>query len=146
LRQQLKKVGIDMVLQPLDKATMAQRIWVTADFDLWSGPSDQGNDPAIGIERLFVTEGIGPVPSVHNANGYSKPEVDKLFLQARRTLDQKKRTQYYREVQLIILRDLPIVPLTDTPKFAAFPKKVRGVNERRFWACYSSCGDAWFSE
>ncbi|MEI9474992.1 MAG: ABC transporter substrate-binding protein [Deltaproteobacteria bacterium] len=146
IQQQLKKVGIDMVIQALDKPTMAQRVWIAADFDLWSGPSSQGSDPAIGIERIFTTEGIPPVPSVHNGNEYRNPEVDKLFRLARTTMDQKKRGQYYRDTQPIILNDLPTLPLVDTPKFAAFHKKVQGVNDRRFWSIYYAPSDAWFSQ
>jgi len=146
LREQLKKVGIDIVMQPLDKPTASQRVWMDADFDLWSGPSSQGSDPAIGIERLFSTGGIPPVPSNHNGNGYSNPQVDQLFLSARTTIDLKKRGQYYREIQPILLRDLPSLPLTDTPKFAAFQKKVRGVNTRRFWSIYYAPSDAWFAK
>ncbi len=146
LREQLKKVGIDMVLQPLDKPTASQRVWTNADFDLWSGPSSQGSDPSLGIERIFSTEGIPPVPSIHNGNGYSNQEVDKLFFLARTTIDIKKRGQYYREVQPLLLRDLPTLPLTDTPKFAVFPKKVRGVNSRRHWSVFNAPSDAWSSQ
>jgi peptide/nickel transport system substrate-binding protein len=146
LREQLKKIGIEMVMQPMDKPTASQRVWMDADFDLWSGPSSQGSDPAIGIERIFSTEGIAPVPSTHNGNAYSKPEVDKLFFLARTTMDIKKRGEYYRQVQPIILNDLPTLPLTDTPKYAAFPKKVRGVNMRRHWAVYYAPSDAWFAQ
>ncbi len=146
LREQLKKVGIDMIMQPTDKPTMLERVWIRADFDLWSGPSTQGSDPASGIERIFVTEGIPPVPNVHNGNGYSNPDVDKLFSLARSIMDIKKRGQYYREVQPILLRDLPTLPLTDSPKFAAFPKKVQGVNTRRLGSDYYAPSDAWFSQ
>ena len=146
LREQLKKVGIDLVMLPMDKPTASDRVWMKADFDLWSGPSSQGSDPSIGIERLFATSGIKPVPSNHNGNGYSNPEVDRLFLLARTTIDLKKRGQYYREIQPMLLRDLPSLPLTDTPKFAAFAKKVRGVNERRFWSIYYAPSDAWFAK
>jgi peptide/nickel transport system substrate-binding protein len=146
LREHLKKVGIDMVMQPMDKPALAQRVWVNADFDLMSCPSSQGSDPAIGIERIFVTEGIPPVPAVHNGNAYSDPEVDKLFMLARTTIDNKQRGQYYRDVQPIILRDLPTLPLVDTPKFAAFPKKIQGVNTRRYFSWYSAPSDVWFSQ
>jgi peptide/nickel transport system substrate-binding protein len=145
LRQQLKKVGIEIVLQPLEKATMAQRVWINSDFDLWTGNSSQGNDPCIGIERMFVKAGQRPVPSNHNTNEYYNPEVEKLFLLARTTLDQKKRGQYYREVQLILSQDLPTLPLTDNHKFAAFSKKVKGVNEQLFLSYYYAPSDAWFS-
>ena len=146
MREQLKKVGIELVLQPMDKATMADRVWMKAEFDLWSGPSSQGSDPAIGIERIFVTAGIRPVPAVHNGNAYSNPEVDKLFLLARTTIDKKSRGRHYRDVQPILMRDLPVLPLTDTPKFAVFPKKVRGANARRFWSFYYAPSDVWFSQ
>ena len=146
LREQLKKAGIEMGIQPMDKATLVERVWVRADFDLWSGPAFQGSDPSSGIERLFVTEGIAPVPSVHNGGGYSNPQVDKLFALARATMDIKKRGQYYRDVQPILLKDLPTLPLTDTPKFAVFPTKVKGVNERHSYAHKFAPMDAWFSQ
>jgi peptide/nickel transport system substrate-binding protein len=146
LRQQLKKVGIDIVMQAQDKASMIQRVFVNYDFDLFLTDSGQGSDPSIGIERYFVTDYIRPVATDHNANEYSNPEVDKLFKLGRTTVDRDKRGEYYREVQIILLRDLPTLTLVDNPKFAAFPKKVRGVNERRFWSHLHAPSDGWFSE
>ena len=93
-----------------------------------------------------MTERIPPIPSVHNANEYSNPEVDKLFLLGRTTLDKKKRGEYYRDVQLILLRDLPTLTLVHTPRFAAFWKKVKGVHERRYESVPSAASDAWFDK
>lgn len=61
-RQQLKKVNINIVAQPLDKATADQRTWINRDFDLWVGLTMFGSDPAIGVERFFITEFAKMVP------------------------------------------------------------------------------------
>jgi len=49
LREQLQKVGIEMVMQPLDKPTASKRVWINFDSISGSGPSSQGSDPPIGI-------------------------------------------------------------------------------------------------
>jgi peptide/nickel transport system substrate-binding protein len=146
LRHQLKKVGIDIVIQPMDKAAMSQKVWTNSDFDFWIGSSSQGSDPATGIERMFTTWAQTPTTSSHNSNKYSNPEVDKLFKLAKSTMDMKKRGQYYREVQLLIRKDLPNIPLVDSPKFAVFKKEVKGVNEKRYWGHYYAACDGWFSK
>lgn len=149
LREQLKKVDIEMVMQPKDKATLAERVWMQAEFDLFLTSTPQGDDPAAGpinLEKLFVTETIPPLPTIHNGNGYSNPEVDKLFRLARTTMDKKERGQYYHEVQPILLRDLPVLPLLTSGNFATFPKKVRGVNEHSFKGTYYAPSEGWFSE
>ncbi len=144
LREQLKQVNINLVLQPLDKATADQRGWLTYDFDLWVGMCAYGSDPSIGTERFYVTKTTPPAPFT-NSNEYSNPEVDRLFSLGGGTIDLKKRGQSYREVQLILMKDLPILPLIEHIKLAAFPKRVKGVNERRFFSHYYAPSDAWFS-
>ncbi len=144
LREQLKEVGIDLVLQPLDKATSDERCFMKYDYDLWLGMTSQGNDPSLGIERFYLTKKTPPAPFT-NANAYSNAKVDLLFSAANNTLDLKARGKYYREAQLILMRDLPTLPLIANPMLAAFPKKVRGVNERRIFSYYYAASDAWFS-
>ncbi|HEY0593703.1 MAG TPA: ABC transporter substrate-binding protein, partial [Thermoanaerobaculia bacterium] len=39
------------------------------------------------------------------------PEVDRLLVQARSTMDQAQRKQLYQQVQEILARDLPYVSL-----------------------------------
>jgi len=45
-----------------------------------------------------------------NFGGYSDPEVDALLEQARRELDQAVRGGIYRQAELLILEDMPVIP------------------------------------
>ena len=56
---------------------------------------------------LFTTEG-GKYGSY---SWYSNPQVDKLFKQARSTIDETQRFNLYNEAQKVILTDAPCVPV-----------------------------------
>ncbi len=46
-----------------------------------------------------------------NYSGYSNPQVDRLLDAAQRSAEAARRIQGYREVEAILLRDLPVIPL-----------------------------------
>jgi len=83
------------------------------------------------------------VPSIHAAMINSNPQVDKLFFQPGPRWTQKERPVLPRGGQPLIMRDLPGNSLTDTPKFAAFPKKVRRRKYAAFLGCVLRAQDAW---
>ena len=60
---------------------------------------------------LFTTEG-GKYGSY---SWYSNPQVDKLFKQARSTIDQTQRYNLYNEAQKLILADAPVRPRLHVP-------------------------------
>jgi peptide/nickel transport system substrate-binding protein/oligopeptide transport system substrate-binding protein len=49
--------------------------------------------------------------SADNYSGYSNPEVDKLLIEARSTIDQEQRIAKYREVEKLILKDAAFAPI-----------------------------------
>lgn len=49
--------------------------------------------------------------SADNYSGYSNPEVDKLLLEARKTLDEEERIAKYREVEKMILKEGAFAPI-----------------------------------
>ena len=49
--------------------------------------------------------------SADNFIGYNNPEVDKLLIEARSTIDKDQRIAKYREVEKIILKDAAIAPI-----------------------------------
>ena len=60
---------------------------------------------------LFTTEG-GKYGSY---SCYSNPQVDKLFKQARSTVDETQRLNLYNEAQKLILADAPVRPGLHVP-------------------------------
>ncbi|MGU9956566.1 MAG: ABC transporter substrate-binding protein [Arenicellales bacterium WSBS_2016_MAG_OTU3] len=110
----LKKVGIKVKLEPLQGfAGWAERsaAW---DFDMsinWPGDK---TDPAIGISRLYVCDNIKN-QAYTNTSGYCNKKVDELFTAAALEADIEKRRALYHETQDILLEEMPMLWLFDTP-------------------------------
>ncbi|MFK8082805.1 MAG: ABC transporter substrate-binding protein [Granulosicoccus sp.] len=110
----LKKVGIKVKLEPLQGfAGWAERsaAW---DFDMsinWPGDK---TDPAIGVSRLYVCENIKN-QAYTNTSGYCNEKVDEIFAAAALEADFTKREALYAEVQDLLLEEMPMLWLFDTP-------------------------------
>lgn len=110
----LKEVGIKVKLEPLQGfAGWAERsaAW---DFDMsinWPGDK---TDPAIGVSRLYVCDNIKN-QAYTNTSGYCNELVDKIFAEAAAEADFAKRTELYAQVQDILLEEMPMLWLFDTP-------------------------------
>ena len=110
----LKKVGIKVKLEPLQGfAGWAERsaAW---DFDMsinWPGDK---TDPAIGVSRLYVCDNIKN-QAYTNTSGYCNEDVDRIFAAAALEADFGKREALYAEVQDVLLDEMPMLWLFDTP-------------------------------
>lgn len=110
----LKKVGIKVKLEPLQGfAGWAERsaAW---DFDMsinWPGDK---TDPAIGVSRLYVCDNIKK-QAYTNTSGYCNKQVDEIFAAAAAEADIDKRRALYAQVQDLLLEEMPMLWLFDTP-------------------------------
>jgi peptide/nickel transport system substrate-binding protein len=110
----LKKVGIKVKLQPLQGFAGWAKRSAAWDFDMsinWPGDK---TDPAIGVSRLYVCENIKN-QAYTNTSGYCNAKVDKIFAAAALEANFDKRTAMYAEVQDILLDEMPMLWLFDTP-------------------------------
>ncbi|HZL65282.1 MAG TPA: ABC transporter substrate-binding protein [Thermoleophilia bacterium] len=101
----------------------------------------QGKAPA-----LFRMGWIADYPSIDNFiylfttqgglygsySRYSNPEVDKLFKQARSTLDQTQRFALYNQAQSLILADAPCIPVYTYRDFRVTNNKIGGFSYNSF--------------
>lgn len=113
IQQDLKKVGIPVKLEPLERNTML------ADFNKgqyqmvassWVG----GNQDPIFFKDLFLSTNIPDPPTKKpglNRHRYSNPEFDKIINVAVDEPDRQKAFTQFEQVQEIIARDLPLIPL-----------------------------------
>ena len=113
IREQLKKAGIEINLEKLERSVMLNKVFEKYDYDLWWGPLTTRDHPALGVARLFTTGSIIGKPFT-NFTRYSNPKVDKLFEFAAATTNRAEMIEAYYEVQDIIMRDLPMIPVADT--------------------------------
>lgn len=60
--------------------------------------------------------------------GYSNPDMDKLIAQARSISDPTQRSQLYTQIQDIMVKDAPIVPVFQGSAWAVTKPDVSGIN------------------
>ncbi len=113
LRAQLADVGAEVTLRPLEPPVFVETVFTERDFDTNVISYCNGNDPEIGVRRMFDSSNIGTVP-FSNAAAYRNPEVDRLFAEAARTLGRDERGDVYRQIQEIVAGDLPYWWLVET--------------------------------
>ncbi len=137
-KAQLKVVGIDVRMRPLDSGPFAAAVFTKRDFDTNIISYCNGTDPEIGIRRMYDSKQIGPV-AFSNAAAYSNLEVDGLFQTARNTLDLAKRQQTYQKIQELLVRDIPYVWLVETKGTRAFTSDCGGFKPYGLFAETAYC-------
>lgn len=119
LQRQLADVGIKVNVREFDYSyirdkTMDWDFELAARFYSW-------HDPVTILPFLFHSE-LGNLT-------YSNPEVDKLFEEDMSTYrETAERTKIYTDIQLIMLNDLPAIPLFISIEYTAAWKYVQGLH------------------
>jgi len=137
-RAQLAEVGAEVRVRQLEPPVFADTVFSDRDFDTNIISYCNGADPEIGVKRMYVSSSIGPVP-FSNAAGYRNPDADRLFDQARITVDGDTRTKTYRQIQEQLVRDLPYLWIVETDSVRAFSRTCSGFSPSGHFAEAASC-------
>jgi peptide/nickel transport system substrate-binding protein len=113
MREHLGRVGIDFELRPLERDTAVDVIFNQRDFDTNIISYCNNTDPEIGVRRMYVSSNIGSIPFSNGAT-YRNAEIDTLFDAAAATADVAERGSLYRQIQAILLDDLPYWWIVET--------------------------------
>ncbi len=127
LKQELGQVGITLNLQLMDFNAWVNKLYIQKDFDLGYSQLTGPADPDIGVKRLFLCSNIAPVP-FSNGESYCNPQLDALFMQAAREIDQHKRIGLYDQIQQTIVRDEPQIFLVGGISPWAWSNKFSGID------------------
>ncbi len=138
LRAQLRVVGIDLRLEPLEPTVFATSVFTARDFDAAIGAYCNGTDPEIGVRRMYASSSIAPV-AFSNMAGYRNPAMDALFDQAGSAIDREERRRLYREIQELAVRDQPYVWLVETTGTRAYTTRCRGFATVSHFAATAVC-------
>ena len=126
IRSHFAPIGIEVVLDPLDSATLVDKVLSRYDFDMFLAFNGFGSDPS-WLESYYY--GPSAKPGSYNVARYDSPDFNALFDKQRNELDPEKRVNQWRELQGIWLRDLPGVPVINLPDLIfAFSDKFVGVD------------------
>jgi peptide/nickel transport system substrate-binding protein len=123
LRSAYEKIGVELVLHPLDSAAYQKRA-ETGEFDAEFGA------------RFFLPPNADPYPYYHssqwapkgqNVGFYKNAEVDRLTEAARREIDPARRMELYREIHRAMAADPPADFLWGVDQYWAIARRVDGV-------------------
>lgn len=119
LKDQLKKVGIELELDVMDWASFT-KVREEDQYGLYAAGMGLDPDPNQVYYADLYSQSKG------NGSGYSNPEVDKLLDRAKAAQDLKERKRLYTEVLKIIQNELPEIYLFLGPKFIGLQPHVKG--------------------
>jgi peptide/nickel transport system substrate-binding protein len=129
LQEQWKAIGADVEVKLKAAAQLSIDTLQNHDFDVLVANIATSLDPDFASQ---LYQSAGAVPGGANRGDYKNPTVDKLFDDARSTTDQAKRTDFYRQLQQILLEDLPLTPLVLPLATMGLRKRVNGVKYSLF--------------
>jgi peptide/nickel transport system substrate-binding protein len=116
------KIGVNLELEPLDRAAATQR-YRSNQFQVYvTGWTNDIPDPS----QLAAYE-LGFTESQSYHSGYQSKEMDDLIAGGLRELNPDKRRQIYYQIQDLALRDSPLIWLYYAPYTITISKKVKGL-------------------
>lgn len=118
VRDNLRDVGIEVTVQVFDRPSFTDRVFRQWDFDLAMQLFTTGPDPTISVTPRYHTNAIRRAPFV-NGMGYSNPETDRLFDAEPTVTDPARRAAMWHDIQRLLMRDLPALPLFELPPIHA---------------------------
>ena len=120
VQEQLKQIGIEAELNLVENATMIDEVYVNKTYDIAVTGDSAYTDPNTLVLGNFKTGESG------NFVNYSNPEVDALIDQGTAETDVEARAEIYRQIQAILLEDLPWINLFIANQFEAMKSDVMG--------------------
>ncbi|MGC1186582.1 MAG: ABC transporter substrate-binding protein [Candidatus Acidiferrales bacterium] len=124
LREQWRKVGVDLELRTLEFGTLYSDI-TQGNFEMytlrWIGVN---NDPSV-FQFAFESDHMPPAGA--NRGHYRNPQLDALVAQASAEPDIEKRKALYIQVQRIIAEDLPYISLWFTDNICVHRTRITGI-------------------
>jgi peptide/nickel transport system substrate-binding protein len=134
IRDQLDRVGIELLPTFLPNRVWLDRVLPAGDFDV--GLFTWNLSPDVGGEGAYAwgCQGLG------NFGGYCNRQVTRNFNQARSILDPRRQARVVNLADAQIARDVPGLPLYSPRFFVAYKRDLRGIawrpggfNEEGWW-------------
>lgn len=124
IKQALAAVGVEVTVRSQDFATYTKRIYTDRDFDFAFQGFSNLFDPTVGVQRLYWSKNFKPGVPFSNGSHYSNPKIDELFEAAAVELDDAKRVEQWKQIQAIIVEDLPDIGISSQPEITIYNKRV----------------------
>jgi peptide/nickel transport system substrate-binding protein len=104
IKEQLKKVGIEVDAKVIEYASFWDKVMVNHDFEMAVSVIYTVPDP-------YTLGDVAGTGGFDNPGEYSNPKVDELLKKALVPLSREERKPYYDEIQEILREDVPYILL-----------------------------------
>jgi peptide/nickel transport system substrate-binding protein len=129
VRGALARIGVKATILDGDLPTFLRRAYTAREFDLNLNGLGRLYDPTVGVQRIYWSDGVAHPLIWINASHYQNAQVDALFRQAATETDDTRRAAAFREIQQIVGRDLPVLPLVTVPSaLQVYQSRVHDLN------------------
>ncbi|WP_141736283.1 ABC transporter substrate-binding protein [Oligoflexus tunisiensis] len=122
MASQLKRIGIKLVVQPLEWKSFEQDIR-SGRVQLWGLTWTDLSDPDV-YRKALATSSFPPLGD--NRGRYSNPKLDTLLEQGKRAASPEQRLRIYQNVQELVDQDLPLLALWHEDNFAVVNRSLQG--------------------
>jgi peptide/nickel transport system substrate-binding protein len=132
LQASLKSIGVEMGILVVDPAVAIQRTIFSTNYEAayLSWELDPDPDPyALFHSSQFPPRG-------QNFVFCSNPDADRLIEQARKELDQSKRSDLYRQLHAVLADDQPYTWINQPSLKWAINRRVKGVRASKGWGLF----------
>jgi ABC-type transport system substrate-binding protein len=121
LQDNLNKLGHNVTVRDLELSAWIDRISAHANFDITTDfyntvPEDPGG--------MFNSDNLAPK---FNINRFNSPTYSAMVQKAATEPNQHKRIQLYRQLQRLLLDEVPMIVVDHIPNLLAGNKRVRGL-------------------
>lgn len=125
VQEALALLGVDSVVRPMDQAVILNRVRSEPfDFDAYFmawGNAPERIDPQLFTYSMFHSSEVKHLGN--NRQGYISEEYDRIAELARQSLDPEVRRQYVFQLQELVARDVPVLPLYYEDEWNAYNKE-----------------------
>ena len=121
LKEMWGKLGVNLELEPIDRAAEVQRYRANQFQIRITGWTNDIPDPS-----QLASYALGFTESQSYHSGYQSKEMDALIARGLRETNLEKRRQVYYEIQDLALKDSPLIILYYSPYTIAISKKMKG--------------------
>lgn len=132
LQEELARIGVTMVVTPLDPALMLDRV-LSGNFQ--SAYMSWDLDPEPDVYQILHSSQFPP--KGQNFVYYSNPVADRLIDTGRRELDYSKRQKIYQQLHEVLAEDQPYTWTIQVSEKWALSRAIHNVKESRGWGLFT---------
>ena len=126
MRVKVERIDTAIADSFLDKGTYTYPIFLRDWVPDYLDP-DNFVEPFLGCEQADASNLCQSGNTAYWGSFYHNPAIDELVSQQRKISDPQQRQQVLRQIQAIIARDVPFIPLWQNREYAFAQRNIQGV-------------------